>query len=438
MRAETLVRTRGVDPLVGEGAAEVDLSLRVRSLGLGRTILAPRAVVTSRRASILPAHRYLAAVPILEARWGTAPGGSEETWRAAGFETVGVRHVLIDTAAGRPSRRLGPKDRPLAVPRSRVVPSRERLEIVEGLPRLRWTIDLASPPGPKGESWGDTHFARSLAAALERLGQRVAVDSRQLRHRASRDQDDVLLVLRGLDRVEPRPGVLSLEVDHQPPRPGRRRGDARLRRGLRRQHHLVGGGDRAGRRTRGAVAAVHRPEPVPSRPRGGRHGSRGAVRRQLARRLPQRGPHRAGGRCAGDHPRVAVGPVRRPVAGGVDLRPELRARCALRERRPRPQRPLGGHAARRLRVQPALRRRGRGRRILSDDIAGLGDLFGGLVQIYRDENDMRRLLEESDAVFPDDEERRRVAARIVADHSFDARARTLADAAARLHLARTR
>lgn len=438
VRAETLVRTRGVDPLVGEGAAEVDLSLRVRSLGLGRTILASHAVVTSRRASILPAHRYLAAVPILEARWGTAPGGSEETWRAAGFETVGVRHVLIDTAAGRPSRRLGPKDRPLAVPRSRVVPSRERLEIVEGLPRLRWTIDLASPPGPKGESWGDTHFARSLAAALERLGQRVAVDSRQLRHRASRDQDDVLLVLRGLDRVEPRPGVLSLEwiishpdlVDAEEMRAF----DAVF------AASTTWSAEATERVGVPVVPLLQCTDPSLFRPGLAEAGtgpevlfvgnSRGVYRSAVRTALAVGAPvtiHGSQWDRFVDRSLVASTYVPNSELGALYASAGVVLNDHWEDMR------RDGFVSNRLFDAAAA-----GARILSDDIAGLGDLFGGLVQVYRDENDMRRLLDERDAVFPDDEERHRVAARIVAEHSFDARARTLADAAARLHLARTR
>ena len=50
--------------------------------------------------------------------------------------------------------------------------------------------------GRGGETWGDTHFARSLAAALERRGQHVAVDPAPARARWSRSLDDVVLVLR--------------------------------------------------------------------------------------------------------------------------------------------------------------------------------------------------------------------------------------------------
>ncbi|WP_336647850.1 glycosyltransferase [Microbacterium sp. MMO-10] len=65
------------------------------------------------------------------------------------------------------------------------------------VPRLRWAIKTGAPAGPRGESWGETHFARSLAAALERLGQYAAVDARPALARATGDLDDVVLSLRG-------------------------------------------------------------------------------------------------------------------------------------------------------------------------------------------------------------------------------------------------
>ena len=77
------------------------------------------------------------------------------------------------------------------------------LRVVEGRPALRWAIDIAAPLAPRGRRWGDDPFARSLAAALERLGQWVTVDHPETRARASRDHDDVVLVIRGLEPVGP-------------------------------------------------------------------------------------------------------------------------------------------------------------------------------------------------------------------------------------------
>lgn len=77
------------------------------------------------------------------------------------------------------------------------------------VPRLRWAIKTASPAGPKGETWGDTHFGRSLAAALETLGQETVVDAREAQRRETDYLDDVVIHLRGLDVYAPSPGALS-------------------------------------------------------------------------------------------------------------------------------------------------------------------------------------------------------------------------------------
>lgn len=68
---------------------------------------------------------------------------------------------------------------------------------------LRWAIKTSAPAGQAGESWGDTHFARGLAAALERLGQQVVIDSFGARDRESAYLDDVVLVLRGPHAIDP-------------------------------------------------------------------------------------------------------------------------------------------------------------------------------------------------------------------------------------------
>ncbi len=89
---------------------------------------------------------------------------SPELWKVAGFESAGV-------------------------------PIRVR----EGRPALRWSIDIAAGAGPIGTRWGDYHFARSLGAALDRLGQWVGDrPSRDGRPGAAGTLDDVVLVIRGL------------------------------------------------------------------------------------------------------------------------------------------------------------------------------------------------------------------------------------------------
>lgn len=87
---------------------------------------------------------------------------------------------------------------------------RLRPVVTEGPPRLRWAIKNPAPLGPRGERWGDTHFARRLAAALHGLGQHVAIDHRPGFERESGGLDDVTLVLRGLVEYTPRPENLNV------------------------------------------------------------------------------------------------------------------------------------------------------------------------------------------------------------------------------------
>ncbi len=75
---------------------------------------------------------------------------------------------------------------------------------------LTWSVKIAAPAGADGDGWGDVHFAAELAGALERLGQRVRVDRRDAHVRTDDGDDDVTLVIRGLDRVPPNPASVNL------------------------------------------------------------------------------------------------------------------------------------------------------------------------------------------------------------------------------------
>jgi len=70
---------------------------------------------------------------------------------------------------------------------------------------LHWAVVVASPSGEAGDQWGDTWFGRDLVDALNRHGQRAKLVYRGGASTEARDRDDVVLVLRGLRRVTPRP-----------------------------------------------------------------------------------------------------------------------------------------------------------------------------------------------------------------------------------------
>lgn len=70
--------------------------------------------------------------------------------------------------------------------------------------RRKWSILIAAPAKEAGQHWGDTWFARDLAAALCRAGQDAKVVTRTRGDVPARDEDDVVVVLRGLRRFVPR------------------------------------------------------------------------------------------------------------------------------------------------------------------------------------------------------------------------------------------
>ncbi|KEP75018.1 hypothetical protein HR12_00805 [Microbacterium sp. SUBG005] len=73
-----------------------------------------------------------------------------------------------------------------------------------------------------------------------------------------------------------------------------------------------------------------------------------------------------------------------------------------------------------------------GGRAVSDRVEGIDELFGGAVRTWNAVPDLLDLLSgDLDAVFPSSADLDAVSERIRVEHSFDARARTLLDAALR-------
>jgi len=188
--AETFTALDGFAVGYANDLAEVDLSLRAQAADLGVTVLVPQARVT---VGPRDAKRYLdtsaASASRLRQEHPTPPRVTEPIFAAAGFAVDGTRP---DPVTGAPA------------------PTLTRVQVTQAPPRLRWTIDTPVPAGPRAELWGDWHFARSLAAALESHGQQVAIDTRQARDRATRAYDDVLVCLRGTNAVRPGPAPVNL------------------------------------------------------------------------------------------------------------------------------------------------------------------------------------------------------------------------------------
>lgn len=74
----------------------------------------------------------------------------------------------------------------------------------------RWGLRFASVGGEAGDRWGDTPFATSLAAALRREGQEVVTYRHGANARVHEMLDDVSIVIRGKDELEPVPGAINV------------------------------------------------------------------------------------------------------------------------------------------------------------------------------------------------------------------------------------
>lgn len=309
-------------------------------------------------------------------------------------------------------------------PRYRCAPQTFRLPDGTDVPRLRWAIKTGAPAGQRGESWGETHFARSLAAALERLGQYVAVDARPALERASSALDDVVLSLRGPHPLPPAPAARTLLwiISHPDEITAAE----------------VAGYDRvfAASPSWARSAALRFRTPVLPllqctdahrfRPSGVPRGAdlvfvgtaRGIARPSVVEPLRAGRPVRVygpdwrgyipGSAIAGTHVRNEALPALYESAGAV----------------------LNDH-------WPAMRREGfvsnrlfdvvaAGGRAISDDVAGIAELFEGAVRTYADVPALLALTAPPlDPAFCSDAELAVLSARIRAEHSFDARARAL-------------
>ncbi|MFT4262272.1 MAG: glycosyltransferase, partial [Nocardioides sp.] len=428
-RTDDLVAVRGVDPLLGETLTETDLGLRLADAGRGGTVLVPGARITTLKGQPERRVAYVGSVRMLEQRHSPRPDATATAYAGFGFDVVGYRHEEVQPQAVLADA-LKPSERRLWVPSPVVVPARSTT--ADGAPVLRWTIDLASPPGERGLKWGDVHFARSLAEALERRGQIVAVDNRNLRHRGSRDLDDVVLVIRGLDRVDPRPGQVTMQWIISHPDLVTRDEVAPF------DHVFAASLSWARERTREwgvridpllqatdpALFSPSRLDPAYAAPvlfvGNSRNHFRTSVRSALAVGAPVD--------IHGEQWDQFLGPdaVRSRRVENAELgRLYASAGVVLNDHWEDMRR--DGFLSNRLFDAAAS-----GARIVSDDVAGLREVFGDQVQVFRDDADMARLLDDPVAAFPSAEERRELAEQVRAEHSFDARAAELLDAAVRL------
>jgi O-antigen biosynthesis protein len=414
MRAEDVAALRGFDPVFVNGSEDIDLCLRAtRDLG-GHFVVEPSAVVEHRE-SKTPGRgdRITVNRRIFLERWrGATPGPELGQYTALGLDVVQVA-----TGGGE-----YPAPRPVVVRRPRNVTVAGRV-----LPSLRWNIKNPAVPGPAGDEWGDTHFIAALADALGRRGQEV-VTSRHGAHATQQAAiDDVNLVIRGLDRVQPHPGKVNVlwVISH----PDAVTVDEVL------QYDLVFAASipwaaemsrRSGRAVRPLLQATdpERFHPLAAEvERGDDVVFVGQARRTEPRRIvmdaldaglfvtiwgPRWLDHVDAKYVRGSYlPNERVASLYRHA--GVVLNDHWGDMAAA------------GFISNRVFDAVAT-----GARVISDRVEGIEELFGGSVQVYEDSADLARLV--ADDPFPDVARRVEIAHAVRAEHSFDHRAEQLLDA----------
>lgn len=189
VRREDFLAVDGFDPMFVNGMEDVDFCLRAREhFGRGFRVV-PSAIVTH-----------------LESK---TPG--------RGTNVLENRRIFLERWRGRLDmndadrlEQVTPWRLGLLGTDGRSIPGPKPVLIRAKCARRRWGIHIASIPGAKGDGWGDTHFADSLACALRRQGQEVVIHRHGAHATSARAYDDVSLVIRGLDRVAPMPGKVNI------------------------------------------------------------------------------------------------------------------------------------------------------------------------------------------------------------------------------------
>lgn len=423
MRFADLVALHGFDPLFRDRLADVDLCLRAGHLrGRGAFRVVPQSrVIHAKRRREQPFSDPVDSAAYLDRWGGNAPRDDAGLWRQVGFEVVG--HRVADE---------GSKDRRLVPPTPTVVRAVERVD--EAPPRLRWAIKNPAPNGPGGDRWGDTHFAGQLADALRRLGQEVVTDRRPAFHRATGHLDDVVLVLRGLTRYRPAYGQVNLCWLISHPEMFSRAEASSYDRVYAASTPWASKMARAwGIRIDPLLQATDptRFQPDSAQPDTGHRvlfvgSSRGQARPIVRQAIDA------------DLPLAVIGPNWRSLIPESYVKAEFLPNDQLGATYRAAGVVLNDHWED-MRSEGFISNRlfdavAAGARVISDDVAGLGDLFGRSVQVARSAADLARLVstDDPDSVFGDDDERRRVAAQVAAEHSFDARAAVLLEAALEL------
>jgi GT2 family glycosyltransferase len=421
MRFQDVVALQGFDPIFLNGMEDVDLGLRSCARKPGHFVVRPDSLVTHFESRSPGRYdRHLMNRAILLERWGNdMPGDDLQQWRGRGFDVVGYSVRNRKSNADR-----------LSVPEPSLT-RRPTVSVTEGTPQLRWALKNPAPAGPEAELWGDTHFARDVAAALRRRGQQVVIDARPEFDRATGNHDDVVLVLRGLAPYQPVYGQISMIWFISHPQMMRRRDAVDF------DCVFAASKTWASRMSREWGLQIdpllqatdpQRFNPDSAIPDSGyqvlfvggsRKKYRPVVKQAVQANLPLTifGPDW--------ELIVPAGLIAGRYLDNSKLSAAYRAAGVVLNDHHEDMR-VDGFLSNRLFDAVAS-----GARVISDDVAGLGSMFGRSVQVSRHSAMFAKIAGSADldAIFGSDTERRAVAARVHAEHSFDRRAEQLIEAA---------
>ena len=417
LRYADAVALHGFSPDYVNGMEDVDLCRRLESRRPGWFRVLPDQPVVHHESRTPGRYaRRLANRERYLERWA-GPGEPRDDvalWASAGYRVVD--HEV---------RRRNPQhERRLLVPEPVLV---HELRFRAQPRPLRWAIKNPALSGRAGDTWGDTHFATSLARALRDRGQEVVVDRRDEFERSTSRHDDVALLIRGRLPLRPTPEQVSIAWVISHPDRVTAEEAARYDRVLAASEPWAAARSREwGVRIDPLLQATdaERFHPDAGSPGTGDHllfvgGSRGrlraAVRDALAAGLDVAV---YGGEWDGLLP---DGVVRGAYVDNAALAGAYRsAGLVLNDHWEDMRRE--GFISNRLFDAVAS-----GARVVTDDVAGVDALFGAAVQVYRTPDDLARLARSADldAIFGDDAARRETAERVRREHSFDARAEQL-------------
>lgn len=190
VRAEDAVAVRGFDPRYVDGMEGLDLCMRLRNVRDGGFRVVPTISMTfsDARAALVDKN----------------PTGNRQLFMDHWRDALPSPNLDLVRKAGFSIGSTGQDD-------TRAMVSGTTLKLVRSVtaPR-RWAIKSPANGGVPGDRWGDTHFINSIAVSLRGLKQDVVTYRNPAHGSVATALDDVSLVLRGRNPSRPIPGKINI------------------------------------------------------------------------------------------------------------------------------------------------------------------------------------------------------------------------------------